>query len=84
MLCLPFVTAQFKCFFDCGRAVLSFAIALFKRFFDSGRAIRCLLPFAIGRFMHLVVLYGYQGADSDAEQLALTNSCLMLPWVSWV
>ena len=23
--------------------------------------------------MHLVVLYGYQGADSDAEQLALTE-----------
>ena len=26
-----------------------------------------------GRFMHLVVLYGYQGADADAEQLALTE-----------
>ena len=26
-----------------------------------------------GRFMHLVVLYGYQGADTDAEQLALTE-----------
>ena len=23
--------------------------------------------------MHLVVLYGYQGADVDAEQLALTD-----------
>ena len=23
--------------------------------------------------MHLVVLYGYQGADLDAEQLALTE-----------
>ena len=23
--------------------------------------------------MHLVVFYGYQGADSDAEQLALTE-----------
>ena len=23
--------------------------------------------------MHLVVLYGYQGADTDAEQLALTE-----------
>ena len=23
--------------------------------------------------MHLVVLYGYQGADCDAEQLALTE-----------
>ena len=26
-----------------------------------------------GGCMHLVVLYGYQGADSDAEQLALTE-----------
>ena len=26
-----------------------------------------------GRFMHLFVLYGYQGADADAEQLALTE-----------
>ena len=25
------------------------------------------------RFMHLVVLYGYQGADVDAEQLAWTD-----------
>ena len=26
-----------------------------------------------GRFMHLVVLYGYQGIDTDAEQPALTE-----------
>ena len=26
-----------------------------------------------GRFLHLVVLYGFQGADIDAEQLALTE-----------
>ena len=36
-------------------------------------AIRCLLPIGSGRFMHLVVSYGYQDADSDAEQLALTE-----------
>ena len=36
-------------------------------------AIMCLLPSGGGRFMDLVVLYGYQGADSDAEQLALTD-----------
>ena len=36
-------------------------------------AIRCLLPLGGGRFMHLVVLCGSQGADSDAEQLALTE-----------
>ena len=42
----------------------------FKSFFDCGRAVRCLLPLASGRFLHLCVLYGYQGADTDPEQLA--------------
>ena len=32
-----------------------------------------MLPLVGGRFMHLVVLYGYQGADADAEQLTLTD-----------
>ena len=31
------------------------------------------MPLGFGRFMHLVVLYGFQGADSDAEQLSLTE-----------
>ena len=26
-----------------------------------GRAVRCMLPLGFGRFMHLVVLCGYQG-----------------------
>ena len=47
--------------------------AQFRIFFDCGRAVRCLVPLGSGRFMHLVVLYGYQGADVDAEQLALTE-----------
>ena len=51
----------------------TFATAQFRRFFGSGRAVRCMLPLGFGRFMHLVVLYGYQGADVDAEQLALTE-----------
>ena len=51
----------------------TFATAQFKSFFDCGRAVRCLLPLASGRFLHLFVLYGYQGADSDAEQLSLTD-----------
>ena len=51
----------------------TFATAQFKVFFDCGRAVRCLLPLASGRFLHLFVLYGYQGADADAEQLALTE-----------
>ena len=32
-----------------------------------------MLPLGAGRFMHLIVLYGYQGADADAGQLALTE-----------
>ena len=27
----------------------------------------------LARFLNLVVLYGYQGAETDAEQLALTE-----------
>ena len=45
-------------------------------FSDCGRALRCLLPVASGRFLHLVVLYGYQGADGDAERLSLTDQLL--------
>ena len=52
------------------------ATAQFRRFFDCGRALRCLLPVASGRFLHLVVLYGYQGADGDAERLSLTDQLL--------
>ena len=51
----------------------SFVTAQFKSFFDCGRAVRCLLPLASGRFLHLCVLYGYQGADTDPEQHALTD-----------
>ena len=55
-------------------ALPSFATSLsLKFFFDLGRAVRCLLPLGAGRFMHLFVLYGYQGADTDAEHLALTD-----------
>ena len=45
-------------------ALPSFASSQFKLFFDCGRAVPCLLPLGAGRFMHLVVLYGYQGADA--------------------
>ena len=54
-------------------ALPTFATAQFKRFFDCGRVVRCMLPLGLGRFMHLVVLCGFQGADTDAEQLALTE-----------
>ena len=62
---------------NAGVGVVSLVLLLLLRslkcFFDCGRAVRCLLPLGAGRFMHLFVLYGYQGADTDAEQLALTN-----------
>ena len=51
----------------------SFATSQFKVCFDLGGAVRCLLPLGAGRFMHLFVLYGYQGAGTDAEQHALTD-----------
>ena len=54
-------------------ALPTFATAQFKRFFDCERTVRCMLSLGSGRFMHLLVLYGYQGADSDAEQLTLTE-----------
>ena len=54
-------------------ALPTFVTAQFKSFFSCGRAVRCLLPLASGRFLHLCVLYGYQGADTDPEQLALTD-----------
>ena len=41
--------------------------------FGLGRAVRCLVPLGCRRFMHLVVFYGYYGADSSAEKLQLTN-----------
>ena len=45
----------------------------FQVYLNLGGAVRCLLPLGAGRFMHLFVLYGYQGAVTDAEQLALTD-----------
>ena len=54
----------------------SIATAQFQLFFDCGTAVRCVLPLGGGRVMHLVVLYGYQGADRDSERLALTDQLL--------
>ena len=48
------------------------ATAHFRAFFDRGWIVLCTLPLGAGRFMHLVVLYGYQGAATDPE-LALTD-----------
>ena len=54
-------------------ALPTFATLGFGKFFGLGRALWCVLPLDLGRFMHLVVLYGYHGADSDAECLSLTD-----------
>ena len=43
-----------------------------------------MLPVALGRFLHLVVLYGYQGAENNAVQLAMTEQFFELLLVSWV
>ena len=43
----------------------SIATVQCQRFFDCGRAVRCVLPFGGGRVMHLIILYGFQGADRD-------------------
>ena len=42
----------------------TFTTAQFQRLFDCGRAVRCLPPVGSGRFMHLIVLYENQGADT--------------------
>ena len=42
-----------------------------QKFYDQGRAVRCVPPIGGGEVLHLVVLYGYQGADNDSEQLGV-------------
>ena len=49
------------------------ATAQFQRLFECSRAIRRFLPLGGGWFMNMVVLFGYEGADVDAEQLALAE-----------
>ena len=51
----------------------SFATSAFRELFELGRLVRCVLPLGNGRVMHLVVVYGYQGADEDSEKLGLMN-----------
>ena len=45
--------------------------AQFRRFFDCGRAVRCSLPLGESRFIHLVVLHGYQ------ERIAMLSSLIV-------
>ena len=50
----------------------------FSEFFRLGRVLRCHLPVSEGRVIHLVVVYGFQGAstDPDPEKLWLTEKLL--------
>ena len=41
-----------------------------------GRVLRTTLPAGKGGVAHLFVVYGYQGAEEDAEQLELTEKLL--------
>ena len=42
-------------------------------FFEEGKVVRTVLPLGCGRCMHLVVVYGYQGASHDPDALANTG-----------
>ena len=54
----------------------SFVTPQFKEFFRLGRVLRTTLPTGKGGVVHLFVLYGYQGAEEDADQLLLTDKLL--------
>ena len=41
-----------------------------------GRVLRTTLPTSQGGAVHLFVVYGYQGAEEDAEKLRLTDHLL--------
>ena len=48
----------------------------FSDFFQLGGVLRCHLPVAGGRVVHLVVVCGFQGASTDPEKLRLTEKLL--------
>ena len=45
-------------------------------FFRLGRVLRTTLPTGKGGVVHLFVVYGYQGAEEDADKLRLTDKLL--------
>ena len=47
----------------------SFVTPQFQKFFWLGQVLRTTLPTAQGGVVHLFVVYGYQGAEEDAEKL---------------
>ena len=60
-------------------AMPTFATTAFRRYFGLGRLVRSVLPLGNGRLMHLVVAYGFQGTDDDAEKLSLTDQLFKAP-----
>ena len=54
----------------------TFATVGFSEFFHLGRALRCHLPISRCRIIHLVVVYGFQGASTDSEKLRLAEKLL--------
>ena len=54
----------------------SIATVGFSEFFQLGRVLRCHLPVSGGRVVHVVVVYGFQGASTDPEKLRLTEKLL--------
>ena len=45
----------------------------FQEFFRLGRVLRVTLPTGKGRVVHLFVVFGYQGAEEDPDNLKLTD-----------
>ena len=60
-------------------ALPSFVTPQFQEFFRLGRVLRTTLPTAHGGVVHLFVVYGYQGAEEDAEKLRLRWFVLVNP-----
>ena len=57
-------------------ALPSFVTPEFREFFRLGRVLRTTLPTGKGGVVHLFVVYGYQGAEENAEKLRLTDRLL--------
>ena len=57
-------------------ALSSFVTPRFNEFFRLGCVLKTTLPTAQGGVVHLFVVYGYQGAEEDAEKLQLTDKLL--------
>ena len=57
-------------------ALPSFVTPEFQEFFRLGRVLRTTLLTGKGGVVHLFVVYGYQGAEEDAEKLRLTDRLL--------